>query len=143
MKAVFEVDTLQRRIEIGCADDEHGVQQGVTITLRATLDGTAMFAGDTRTPPFDYCAMIDAVDAAIASRPRFILQETLVVAVAARVLANPLIERLDIALDKTERYAGTRAIGVRAVFTRADLAELAPRYPEDAALALFAAAPAP
>lgn len=138
MKAVFEVDTLQRRIEIGCAPDEHGVEQAVSLTLRATMDGRSMFAGDTLTPPFDYCAMVDAVDAAIASRPRFILQETLVVAIAARVLAHPLIEAIAIDLDKTERYAGTRAIGVRATFTRADLADLATRYPEDAALAAFA-----
>ena len=62
MKAVFEVDTLQRRIEIGCAPDEHGVEQAVSLTLRATLDGRSMFAGDTLTPPFDYCAMVDAVD---------------------------------------------------------------------------------
>lgn len=59
-------------------------------------------------------------------------------AIAARVLANPLIEAIAIDLDKTERYAGTRAIGVRATFTRADLVDLATRYPEDAALAAFA-----
>ncbi|MFT3817953.1 MAG: dihydroneopterin aldolase [Rubrivivax sp.] len=134
MKAQFEVDTLLRQVEIGCAEDEHGVQQAVTITLRATLDGTVMFAGDTRTPPFDYCALIDAVDAALASRARFILQETLVVAIAARVLADPLVERIEIALDKTERYQGCRAIGVRAAFERADLAALAARYPEDPVL---------
>ncbi len=137
MKAVFEVDQLQRQMEIGCADDEHGVQQGVSISLRATLDGGAMFAGDTRTPPFDYGVLVDAVDAALASRPRFILQETLVLAIAARVLAQPLIERLEIELDKTERYPGCRAIGVRAAFERADLAALAPHYPEDPVLAAF------
>jgi len=134
MKAQFEVDTLARQVEIGCADDEHGVQQAVTITLRATLDGSTLFAGDTRTPPFDYCALIDAVDAALASRPRFILQETLVVAVAARVLADPRVERIEIALAKTGRYPGCRSIGVRAAFERADLAALAARYPEDPVL---------
>lgn len=134
MKAQFEVDTLLRQVEIGCADDEHGVQQAVTITLRATLDGSAMFAGDTRTPPFDYCALIGAVDAALASRPRFVLQETLVVAIAARVLADPLVERIEIVLDKTERYQGCRSIGVRAAFERADLTALAARYPEDPVL---------
>ncbi len=137
MQAQFEVDQLQRQMEIGCADDEFGVQQAVTITLRATLDGRSMFAGDTRQPPFDYCVLIDAVDAALASRPRFILQETLVVAIAARVLTQPLVERIDIALDKTERYPGCRAVGVRAAFDRADLATLAPLYPEDLALAAF------
>ena len=138
MKAQFEVDTLARQVEIGCADDEHGVQQAVTITLRATLDGSTLFAGDTRTPPFDYCALIDAVDAALASRPRFILQETLVVAIAARVLADPLVQAIEIALDKTERYPGCRSIGVRAAFDRAALRALAARYPEDPALAAHA-----
>lgn len=138
MKARFEVDTLLRQAEIGCADDEHGVQQAVTITLRATLDGSTLFAGDTRTPPFDYCALVAAVDAALASRPRFILQETLVVAIAARVLADPQVEQIEIALDKTERYPGCRSIGVRATFDRAALRALAARYPEDPILAAHA-----
>ncbi len=138
LKARFEIDRLERTIEIGCAADEHGVRQAVVLTLRATLDGRTMFAGDLLEPPFDYCAITQAVDDAIASRPRFILQETLAVAVAARVLANPLVERIEIELAKTERYAGCRAIGVQASFDRSDLAELAARYPEDPAIAAFA-----
>ena len=138
LKAEFEVHRLRRTIEIGCAPDEHGVTQGVTITLRATLDGRTLFAGDTLTPPYDYCALIDAVDDAIASRPRFILQETLFVAIAARVLADPQVERLDLEIAKTERYDGCDFIATRASVARADLAALAARYPEDAALAPYA-----
>lgn len=138
LKARFEIDRLERSIEIGCAPDEHGVRQPVVLTLRATLDGRTMFAGDLQEPPFDYCSITQAVDDAIASRPRFILQETLVVAVAARVLADPLVERIEIEIAKTARYDGCRAIGVLAGFDRADLAELAAAYPEDPAVAAYA-----
>ena len=134
----FEVHALRRSVEIGCAEDEHGHTQAVCITLRATLDSRALFRGDTLTPPYDYCDMVAAVDAAIASRPRFILQETLLVAIAARVLSHPMVSGLDIELAKTERYEGCDWIGTRTQLTRQDLAVLAPHYPEDAALHPFA-----
>lgn len=143
MKPQFEITRLKRALEIGCADDEHGVTQAVEIGIRVTLDSTAMFAGDVYVPPYDYCRSVDAVDAAIASRPRFILQETLFVAVAARILADPVIEAVDLSITKTERYAGCDGIGIRATVTRADLAALAPRYPEDPVLASLAATAPP
>lgn len=132
--AEFEVHRLQRSIEIGCADDEHGITQPVEITLRATLGAAAMFAGDTKTPPYDYESLTHAVDAALASRPRFILQETLFIAIAARVLADPLVERLHLAIAKTARYAGCDWIGIAASVDRQALREVAARYPEDRAL---------
>ncbi len=137
-EAVFEVNGVERRLEIGCADDEHGVTQPVLITLRATLDAADLFAGDTRQPPYDYVALLNSVDAAIASRPRFILQETLFVAIAARVLADPLVKRLHLQIAKTARYAGCRWIGISASVGRAELAAWAARYPEDPALAALA-----
>lgn len=135
----FRVSRLERRMEIGCAPEEHGVQQAVEITLDAVLAHEHLFAGDTRTPPYDYAALVEAVDAAIASRPRFVLQETLAVAIAARALADARVERLVLEIAKTERYTGCRSIGVVASFDRAALARLAPRYPEDAALQRLAA----
>ena len=123
----FEISDLKRDLEIGCADDEHGVQQPMLITLRAFLGPEDIFAGDTLTPPYDYCELIQAVDDAIASRPRFILQETLFVAVAARVLANPRVQALEMHMAKTARYEGCRCIGLRATLDRAALMRLAPR----------------
>lgn len=139
MKGRFEITRLQRQMQIGCADDEQGVRQAVELTIRVTLDERHLFAGDTFTPPYDYCRSVQAVDDALASREHFILQETLLVAVAARILADPVIEDVELEITKTERYAGCDGIGIRARLTRADLAALAPRYPEDAALAAFAA----
>lgn len=143
LSADFEVHRLRREVDIGCADDEHGVRQPVLISLRATLQARHLFAGEVYQPPYDYVAMVQAVDAAIASRPRFILQETLFVAIAARVLADPLIESLTLTLAKTARYEGCEGIGVQARVDRAQLAALAPHYPEDAALQALAAAAAP
>ena len=136
----FEITRLQRQMEIGCADDEHGVKQGVEVTIRVTLDGRDMFAGDTFTPPYDYCRSVQAVDDAIASRPHFILQETLFVAIAARILADPVVQDVELEVTKTERYAGCDGIGLRARVTRADIAALAGRYPEDPAVAACAPA---
>lgn len=134
----YEIHELRRELEIGCADDEHGVKQPLLLTLRATLAPEQLFAGDSFTPPYDYCELIQAADDAIASRPRFILQETLVVAIAARALANPLVESIEIEIAKTARYESCRAIGVRATLTRTDLRQLAPRYAEDPAVARLA-----
>jgi dihydroneopterin aldolase len=139
LKATFEVHALDRTIEIGCAPDEHGVTQPVQVTLRATLDAQHMFAGDTLTPPYDYVDLVQAVDDAIASRPRFILQETLFVAIAARVLASPVVERLELQIAKTARYDGCRWIGLAASLDRSQLRALAPNYPEDPVLAALAA----
>ncbi|MBL8333459.1 MAG: dihydroneopterin aldolase [Rubrivivax sp.] len=143
MQGRFEILRLQRQMQIGCADDEQGVRQAVELTIRVTLDERHLFAGDTFTPPYDYCRSVQAVDDALASREHFILQETLLVAVAARILADPVIEDVELEITKTERYAGCDGIGIRARLTRADLAVLAPRYPEDAALAAFAPTPTP
>ena len=46
--------------------------------------------------------------------------------------------RLDLEIAKTERYDGCDFIATRASVARADLAALAARYPEDAALAPYA-----
>jgi dihydroneopterin aldolase len=127
-KAIYEVNELVREADIGCAPDEHGLKQAVVLTLRATVDTAEVFTGDTYTPPYDYVDMVRAVDDALAARPRYVLQETLAVEVARRVLANPLIESLDVHLAKTERYAGCRHIGLHVTFDRAALAALAPRY---------------
>jgi dihydroneopterin aldolase len=143
LKPQFEITRLQRQMEIGCADDEHGVKQGVEITIRVTLDERDMFAGDTFTPPYDYCRSVQAVDDALASRRHFILQETLFVAIAARILADPVVQDVELQVTKTERYAGCDGIGLSARVTRADIAALASRYPEDPAVAAFAGAIAP
>ena len=134
----FEITRLQRQMEIGCADDEHGVKQGVEISIRVTLDARDMFAGDTFTPPYDYVRSVQAVDDALASRAHFILQETLFVAIAARILADPVVQELELQVTKTERYAGCDGIGLSARVTRADIAALADRYPEDPAVAACA-----
>ena len=134
LKARFEIRRLERQVEIGCADDEHGVSQPIVVTIRVTLDSAHFFAGEVYAPPYDYCRAIQAVDDAIASRPRFVLQETLFVAIAARVLADPVIEDVEIELAKTARYDGCEQIGMTARVTRADLAMLASRYAEDPAV---------
>lgn len=134
MSNVYELNALERDIEIGCADDEHGIRQQVLISMRVALVGDTLFSGEMQHPPYDYCELIDAVDSAIAARPRYILQETLLVAIACRVLRNPLVERLEISVSKTQRYAGCQSIGVRASLTRADALRIAARYPEELAL---------
>lgn len=138
MQGRFEILRLQRQMQIGCADDEQGVRQAVELTIRVTLDERHLFAGDTFTPPYDYCRSVQAVDDALASRPHFILQETLFVAIAARILADPVVQDVELQVTKTERYAGCDGIGLSARVTRADIAALVDRYPEDPAVAACA-----
>lgn len=132
--AHYELNSLFREIEIGCADEEHGIRQPVTISMRVALVGDTLFGGETAHPEYDYCEMLKAVDDAIASRPRFILQETLLVAIACRVLASRRVERLEIVIAKTQRYEGCDSIGVRANLTYADVLRIAERYPQERAL---------
>jgi dihydroneopterin aldolase len=129
--AHYELNSLVREIEIGCANEEHGIRQPVTISMRVALVGDTLFGGETKHPKYDYCDLLKAVDDAISSRPRFILQETLLVAIACRVLANRLVERLEIVIAKTQRYEGCESIGVRASLTHADVLRIAERYPQE------------
>jgi dihydroneopterin aldolase len=130
LKTYFELNELKRNLEIGCAEEEHGVNQEVVISMRVTLDGDKVFSGDTYKPPYDYCEMIKAVDDAIASRSRFVLQETLFFAIASRVLSSPLVQEVELSLQKTQRYTDCRSLGIRATLTRTDVHRLLDRYSE-------------
>jgi dihydroneopterin aldolase len=130
LKAYFELNELKRDVEIGCAKEEYGIKQEVLISMRLTLDGNTIFSGETYAPPYDYCNMIKAVDDAIASRSRFVLQETLVFEIASRVLSHPLVEGVELRLFKTQRYAGSRSLGIQATLTKDDIHRLLDRYTE-------------
>lgn len=117
----FELNELVRDVDIGCAPEEHGALQPVLISMRVALSSEAVFRGDTKAPPYDYCHMVEAIDEAIAAQPRFVLQETLFLQIAARVLAHSLVASLDLSLAKTQRYAGCRSMGMQARVTKADL----------------------
>ncbi len=128
MKTFFKLNELKRTIEIGCAEEEHGVKQEVLISIQVTLDGNTVFAGETYKPPYDYCHMIEAVDQAISSKPRFVLQETLFFAIAQLVLSHPLIQEMELSLFKTQRYSGCESLGMSAILTKADVQRLRERY---------------
>jgi dihydroneopterin aldolase len=130
LKAYFVLNELSRDVEIGCAEEEHGVKQKVSISMRVMFDGGAMFSGEMDKPPYDYCDIIKAVDDAIASQPRFILQETLFFAIARRVLSHPFVEGIELSLSKTQRYVDCRSLGVQAILTKADIQHLSDRYAE-------------
>ncbi len=130
LKAFFRLNELIREVEIGCADDEHNIKQRVLISIEVELQGEAVFCGDTMNPPYDYCDIISAVDQAIESRPRFILQETLLFMIAKIILMNPIVKIADISFSKIERYPACQSIGVRATFNKDDILSFSNHYPD-------------
>jgi len=128
LKTFFKLIELRRDVEIGCAAEEHGVKQEILISMQVTLDGNTVFAGETYQPPYDYCHMIEAVDQAIASQPRFVLQETLFFMIAQRVLFHPLVQEIELSLFKTQRYSGCQSLGISSTLTKADVQKLEERY---------------
>jgi len=128
LKTFFKLNELRRTVEIGCADEEHGVKQEILISMQVTLDSNTVFSGETYKPRYDYCHMLEAVDQAIDSKPRFILQETLFFAIAQRVLSHPLIPEMELSLLKTQRYSGCQSLGISATLTKADIQKLEERY---------------
>jgi|GEM_PF-6264510 len=128
LKAYFQLNELKRNIDIGCAEDEHGVKQEVVISMQVSVDASIAFSGDTYEPPYDYCSMITAVDEVIASKPRFILIETLFFSIGRRILADPIIKDVELSVFKTTRYTGCRSLGMRATLTRPDIDRFASRY---------------
>jgi dihydroneopterin aldolase len=127
LKTYFVLNELSRDIEIGCAEEEYGIKQNISITIRAMLDAISVFCGDTDHPPYDYCDMIKAVDDAIASQSHFILQETLFLAIAERLLSHPLVESIDLSLSKTNRYENCKSLGVEGTLNKSGLQVLLER----------------
>jgi dihydroneopterin aldolase len=122
----FEVKSYQKRIVIGCADEEQLAPQEVIFDVVAELPASAGLLVDVPHPVFDYCLLTDAIDAACAATGIKILQEPLAFDVMGRVFAaSGLVQALEIFIRKTERYANTDWIGFRMQLTRGQWQALA------------------
>jgi dihydroneopterin aldolase len=119
---LYEVQAYRKRIVIGCAPDEQaGPPQEVVFDLVAALPPMAQLLTDVWDPVFDYCCLTDAVDEACAVTGVKILQEALAFDVMGRVFhKSPLVETLEVATRKTERYQNTNAIGFRIKMSRTE-----------------------
>lgn len=122
----FEVKSYQKRIVIGCADEEQLAPQEVIFDVVAELPASASLLVDVPHPVFDYCTLTDAIDAACAAAGVKILQEPLAFDVMGRMFdASPLVQALEVFIRKTERYADTDWIGFRMHLTRGQWQALA------------------
>jgi dihydroneopterin aldolase len=122
----FEVKSYQKRIVIGCADEEQLAPQEVIFDVVAELPASASLLVDVPHPVFDYCLLTDAIDAACAAAGIKILQEPLAFDAMGRMFAaSPLVQALEIFIRKTERYANTDWIGFRMHLTRGQWQALA------------------
>jgi dihydroneopterin aldolase len=119
----FEINGYQARAEIGCAPDEHGVQQGVLVDLRIHVRPEPGLYLDRYDMAYDYMAAVEAIESSL-SLGHHILQEGLALAIAQRVLAHPAVVRVDVRIRKTERYDSVDSIGFFSAFDRALLARI-------------------
>ena len=117
---IYEVHQYSKRIVIGCAPDEQaGDPQEVVFDVVAELPCQARLLMDVWDPEFDYCLLTDAVDEACAAPQVKILQEALAFDVVSRIFQkSALVENVQVATQKTERYKNTRAIGFRLELNR-------------------------
>lgn len=122
----FEVNQYRKRVVIGCAADEQTAAQEVVFDIVAHVSPDPRLLLDTWEPIFDYCCLLEAVDAACAKAQVKILQEALAYDVVHRVFTEqPMVERLDVLTRKTERYTGTDSIGFRLRLSRSEWQQLA------------------
>lgn len=113
----FEVNGYQARAQIGCAAEEHGVAQGVVIDLRVHLFFNPALYLDRYAMSYDYLAATQAIADTLAEG-HHILQESLALKIGRRLLDSEHVERVDVRLRKTERYADVESIGFFTVVDR-------------------------
>ena len=119
----FEINAYQARAEIGCAPDEHGVQQGVLVDLRVHVQPDPALYLDRYAMPYDYLAALAAIEDSIG-QGHHILQEGLALAIAQRVLDAPQVVKVDVRIRKTERYERVESVGFFTSFSRELLAQV-------------------
>lgn len=113
----YHIRNYRARLQIGCADDEQGVEQEVVFDVRIdVVPGDDLF-DDRRDMPYDYLEALAILEEACGRR-HWILQESLAHEVARRILAHPRVCRVEIDTCKTERYAGTEGVGFHLVLAR-------------------------
>lgn len=109
------VGTLVRSIMVGILPDEQDEPQRVQFSVSLELSPDAV--PDSNAPAVDYVDIVRAIDRSAAQHVP--LMEQLGEAIAARLLANPLVVSVDITLEKLDRLAGSGTLGVRMVRERA------------------------
>jgi len=112
----FEINGYRARAQIGCAPDEHGVTQETIVDLRVNLFFDPGLYLDRYEMPYDYLQALDAITTTVAEG-HHILQESMALKIARRVLESTHVESVDVRIRKTERYEGVESIGS---FTQVD-----------------------
>lgn len=112
----FEINGYRARAQIGCAPDEHGVTQETIVDLLVNLFFDPALYLDRYEMPYDYLQALDAITATVAEG-HHILQESMALKIARRVLESEHVESVDVRIRKTERYEGVESIGF---FTHVD-----------------------
>lgn len=101
---------LRRHVFIGAYDDERNRRQTVTFDIDVWV-GWEHSSGAQLTEVYDYTAIPQAVDAVIA-QGHIDLQETLVDAIAAKLLCDPRLLAVQIASCKREAMLDAEGVGV-------------------------------
>ena len=112
----FEINGYRARAQIGCAPDEHGVTQETLVDLRVNLFFDPAIYLDRYEMPYDYLQALDAITETVAEG-HHILQESLALKIARRVLESEQVASVEVRVRKTERYSGVESIGF---FTHVD-----------------------
>jgi dihydroneopterin aldolase len=116
----FEVRQHTKNIVIGCSQKERASgPQEVLFDVLAHVPCEPKFLIDTWNPVFDYCDLRDSVDEACEASGDKILQEPLALDVISRVFnKTPEVIFVEVFIQKTARYKGTKSIGFRIGLSR-------------------------
>lgn len=101
-----------RPAEIGAFQPERGAEQRLRINIVVDVSPLGASAGDNVDRILSYDALVEAVDATLASE-RLNLLETFAERVAARILTEPAAHRVHLRVEKLDR--GPFALGVEIV----------------------------
>lgn len=95
---------MRRRLLMGRYAKEHAASQEVCFDVVVHVESTHRLFADVYDVEFDYDDVVAAVDDAIGSRDHHILQEPLVLDIAARVLKLPYVLEVEVRSRKTQIY---------------------------------------
>ena len=100
---------IAREVRIGAYDHERLAAQPVIFNIEVFV--TTANEGDDIANAYNYDLVVDAVDQVIASG-HIDLQETLIEAIASKLLVHPAVHAVLVRSEKTQAYYNIRSAGI-------------------------------
>ncbi len=111
------IKDLVVRCILGTIERERHEKQSVVINLCVGLDLSRSGASDNLDDTLDYRRLRDSV-IALAERSQYFLAEALAEGIAKTCLAEPLVQEVQVTVEKPSALRGARSVGVEIIRRR-------------------------